>query len=477
MEHFEIRGVVEGFYGRPWTFEERKEIVGFLAKNRCNIYLYAPKNDPFHRDRWREPYSDEFFSNFRELVTVGNEAGVDIGFAVSPGLSVVYCKEKEVELLQKKLQAFCDIGVCAVGLFFDDIPLQLTNQADREHFSSLASAQAAVSNRVFSRLFAEYPELKAIVCPTLYHGDPDNEYLIELGALLNEKIMVFWTGPEVCSKTIPKDDAERVYGILKKPILYWDNYPVNDATMVPEMHIGPYVGRDPKIVRYASGMLLNPMNQAHASMISLGAAARYLNNPMEYDPTVAWMVSIGEICPDYTDDLLHFAEYNMQSPLHPSEPKEPQRIVEDFRIRFKQGDWSQAIGILFEESERIITGAANLREHLPTDIGQELSPWLNEYEKLGKILDMTGKLIWESSALYSDEPRKDDMQAIDSQIELLEKALKGTADRRTVIGGSFIQNLALDTMVRIKGLFTLSEGKCLHEYDELDTERGLPWKR
>ncbi len=465
MDHFDIRGVVEGFYGRPWSFQERKRIIDLLGEISCNLYLYAPKNDPFHRSRWREAYSSEFVESFRQLVNAGETAGVDIGFTISPGLSVSYCDRQDTELLLSKLSRFCQIGVKAVGIFFDDIPLKLTNQNDRENFTSLASAQAMLANDVFASLKETVPELKTIICPTVYHGDPNNGYLSELGELLDEEVIVMWTGPEVCSFEIPKDDAKYIYATLKRPILYWDNYPVNDATMVPEMHIGPYVGRDPKIARYAKGILLNPMSQAHASMIPIRAASRFMNNPMEYDPVVAWMTAIAETCPSNSEDLLHFAEYNTQSPLHPLEPKEPRKVVEDFRRLFKQGEWAEAVKKLFDESERISSGASNLRENLPAELTQELSPWLTDYEMLGRILDRTAKLLWKSSALYSEEPLEKDLRQVKSLAGSLEKDLKSAISRRTVTGGMAIQNLASETITRIKGLFTLLEGKCLQEYE------------
>ena len=466
MDYFEIRGVVEGFYGRPWAFHERKRIIELLGERSCNLYLYAPKNDPFHRSRWREAYSDEFVGSFRELVTAGETAGVDISFTVSPGLSVSYGNSQDAELLLNKLRRFCQIGVKAVGIFFDDIPLNLTNQYDRENFASLASAQATLVNNVFASLKETYPEIRTIVCPTVYHGDTNNEYLGELGQLLDEQVVVLWTGPEVCSSEIPKDDAKHIYATLRRPVLYWDNYPVNDATMVPELHIGPYVGRDPKIARYAKGVLLNPMNQAHASMISIRAASRFMNNPVEYDPVVAWMTAIAETCPKYNEDLLHFAEYNTQSPLNPSEPKEPQKVVGEFRRLFKQGEWAEAVKKLFDESERISSGASNLRENLPAELTQELSPWLADYEVLGKILDSTAKLLWKSSVLYSEEPLEKDLRQVKNLAGSLERVLRSAISRRTVTGGMVIQNLATETMTRVKGLFTLLEGKCLHEYDK-----------
>ncbi|MFW5888016.1 MAG: beta-N-acetylglucosaminidase domain-containing protein, partial [Bacteriovoracia bacterium] len=40
---FNIRGVIEGFYGFYYTFSERNDLIKFLGNNNFNYYIYAPK--------------------------------------------------------------------------------------------------------------------------------------------------------------------------------------------------------------------------------------------------------------------------------------------------------------------------------------------------------------------------------------------------------------------------------------------------
>ena len=42
------RGVVEGFYGNPWSHEVRLSLLDFYGKFKMNTYLYGPKDDPYH---------------------------------------------------------------------------------------------------------------------------------------------------------------------------------------------------------------------------------------------------------------------------------------------------------------------------------------------------------------------------------------------------------------------------------------------
>jgi len=93
---FEILGVVEGFYGKPWPMERREEIIKFIGEQGYNLYIYAPKDDELHRFRWREPYPEEFMRAFKRLVYLGEESGVAVSVAISPGLSVSYSSENDL---------------------------------------------------------------------------------------------------------------------------------------------------------------------------------------------------------------------------------------------------------------------------------------------------------------------------------------------------------------------------------------------
>ncbi|MBO5750979.1 MAG: beta-N-acetylglucosaminidase domain-containing protein [Kiritimatiellae bacterium] len=53
-----LRGVVEGFYGRPWGTDGRYDLIQFMGKYKMNCFIYGPKDDPYHLSRWKEPYPE-----------------------------------------------------------------------------------------------------------------------------------------------------------------------------------------------------------------------------------------------------------------------------------------------------------------------------------------------------------------------------------------------------------------------------------
>ena len=39
---YPVRGIIEGFYGRPWSHRERLDLIAFCARHKLNTFVYAP---------------------------------------------------------------------------------------------------------------------------------------------------------------------------------------------------------------------------------------------------------------------------------------------------------------------------------------------------------------------------------------------------------------------------------------------------
>jgi hypothetical protein len=115
-------------------------------------------------------------------------------------------------------------------------------------------------------------------------GDtPGVRYTKELAAKLNAEVYLFWTGPETCPLTITTEAAQTFKTLARHRLFIWDNYPVNDQT--PTLHLGPVMGRDPRLTNVAEGFMSNPLSpQNHANRIPMLTVADYSWNPEAYDP-------------------------------------------------------------------------------------------------------------------------------------------------------------------------------------------------
>jgi hyaluronoglucosaminidase len=179
-------------------------------------------------------------------------------------------------------------------------------------------------NRLYAWLLARDPACTLNMCPGDYHGQaPFSTYLVELGERLHPAIDIFYTGPDVCSPEIGTADAHAFAETVRRPPLIWDNYPVNDLAMRPNMHIGPIRGREATLYSAVRGIVVNPMLQPEASKIPLLTFADYFRDPHSYDPWRSWeqaLLAIGGQS-NYAA-LLHFTENSLDSCLRlTEEPK------------------------------------------------------------------------------------------------------------------------------------------------------------
>lgn len=281
---FAERGVVEGFYGTPWSHQDRLNVLRFEGAHGMNAYYYAPKDDPYHRRLWREPYPPEGQKRLGELVETANRNFVDFCFAISPGLSMAYSSDRDFEALANKLQSVGKLGVSCFALFLDDVPQDLQDARDRAQFKTLAQAHGYLTNKLNRYLKAQSAANRLTLTPTTYTNEWGNrDYIKELGAAVDPGVPIVWTGPKVYSAAITAEQAREWGGYIGRPPLIWDNFPVNDGAPWSR-YLGPLVGRDARLPGLVHGLVSNPMVEPLASLIPLETVADYLWNAALYDP-------------------------------------------------------------------------------------------------------------------------------------------------------------------------------------------------
>uniref|UniRef100_A0A8C1U4X9 Protein O-GlcNAcase n=1 Tax=Cyprinus carpio TaxID=7962 RepID=A0A8C1U4X9_CYPCA len=276
-----ITGVVEGFYGRPWTMEQRKELFRRQQKWGLNTYLYAPKDDYKHRMFWREMYSVEEAEQLTTLISAAKEYGVEFIYAISPGLDITFSNQKEVSTLKRKLDQVSHFGCKSFALLFDDIDHNMC-PADKEVFSSFAHAQVSITNEIFQYLGE--PEI-FLLCPTEYCGTfcypnvPQSPYLRTVGEKLLPGIEVLWTGPKVVSKDITVESIEEVTKILRRAPVIWDNFHANDYDQ-KRLFLGPYKGRSTELIPRLKGVLTNPNCEFESNFVAIHTLATWYKSNM-----------------------------------------------------------------------------------------------------------------------------------------------------------------------------------------------------
>ena len=298
-ETFHRRGIVEGFFGPLWSMAHRRRLLEFGAARGMNTYLYAPKDDPYHRKLWRRPYPDAQWRQLVRLIAAAQKQQIDFVYGFHPGEGLRFSDDRAVALLLRKAERFYEAGVRTFAVLFDDIPSRLNDPRDRHEFkNSLARAEGNWLAKILAAQPASWSAVEWWICPSYYSEDVllervfgqfEPEFLATLAKYLPPNIPCFWTGPSVVSKTISLSDVQRIVKKIARPLLLWDNYPVNDLSMRDELHIGPLTGRDPRLPQAVYGYLNNPLLQEDLSFVPLATCFDYARSPAKYRAELSWM--------------------------------------------------------------------------------------------------------------------------------------------------------------------------------------------
>ncbi len=260
------RGIIEGFFGRPWSWQTRQSYASFLKQNNYQYYIYAPKADKYLRRQWSEPWLAEEYANLQQLGQVYKQAQVAWGIGLTP-LEIHHNFDDQTKnKLDAKIRSINQLQPDILAILFDDM---------RGDFPRLAQIQADVTHQIMEQSTASY----FIMCPTYYSTDPvldrvfgdrPSLYLETLGQLLDPAVDIFWTGEQVCSKTYPAAHLQEVAAQLGRKPVIWDNYPVNDgAKLCQFLNLRPFGESAEHLATCAAGQAINPMNQAYLSQIPL----------------------------------------------------------------------------------------------------------------------------------------------------------------------------------------------------------------
>ena len=295
---FQRRGIVEGFFGPLWSMAHRRRLFAFGATRGMNTYLYAPKDDPYHRKLWRQPYPDAQWRELLRLIKAAQRTRIDFVYGFHPGEGLYFGDDRAVRVLLRKAQRFYDAGVRTFTVLFDDIPSRLSDPRDRRAFkNSLARAEGTWMANIIAAQPASWSAVEWWICPSYYSEDAllervfgkfEPHFLETLAQYLPTNIPCFWTGPSVVSKSITLAHVRRIAKKIKRPLLLWDNYPVNDLSMSDELHIGPLTERDPRLPKFIYGYLNNPLLQEQLSFVPLATCFDYARAPAKYRAESSW---------------------------------------------------------------------------------------------------------------------------------------------------------------------------------------------
>ncbi|MCD5348051.1 beta-N-acetylglucosaminidase domain-containing protein [Agromyces sp. S2-1-8] len=395
-----FRGFIEGFYGTPWSHENRKDLMVFGGDHKMNSYLYGPKNDPYHAARWREPYPAEKLAELKELVDTGRETNVQFVWAAHVGGKIDLGSDADVRALEDKFDQLYEIGVRQFAIFFDDAA---TNNDQLVNF--------------ITRIDREYIKPKGdvrpiIFCPQYYRkdgGSPATINYLKSISRFPKDVEIMWTGDNVVSP-VSQSAIDWVTQYIDRPVYMWWNYPVNDLGRAGYVHMGPSKGLHAG-VENVSGFAANPMNQAQASKVSLFSVADYTWNTDDYNADLSWQASFARIIPDDATAAraLRIFSAHASAGLNPFDTPESAYLLPEL-ASFKQllaadGEVDESGATLIRSFDEISSAIDTLEAYDGSNgISGEVGPWLDELKRIAQVSRATVQGILDLDDLTPDDP-------------------------------------------------------------------------
>ncbi|MBI2377677.1 MAG: beta-N-acetylglucosaminidase domain-containing protein [Deltaproteobacteria bacterium] len=375
-----IRGILEGFYGPPWSPEERLEMIELAWRTRMNTYVWAPKNVLASRLLWRLGYGDEELASLASMANLGDQLGVEICALLSPGIGVAYSSAEDRAIALEKLELFASLGARCVGLAFDDIDRSLREEDDAWYSGSLAQAQVELVNDIAGRFWASHPGARFGFVPTDYSSramESHPEYVEAIEAALSDEIFVGWTGPEIAAEAISATDLTRAAEALGRSPVVGDNYPVVDGDREHgAIQLGAVRRRDAQAVREAGGWVSNGMPLPLASQLALATVAELTWDPASYEPDAAAGRSREFLAPAHAAELELLTDASAPGLFHDGSGLE--RQVNEYLATYP-------------EPHAELTSTLSRWTALPARLapsgrlGEELRPWTKQLASYGQL--------------------------------------------------------------------------------------------
>lgn len=400
-EPIPMRGIVEGFYGEPWSLEDRLDMIDFCAAHGFNAYIYAPKDDPYHREKWRKSYPKSKLKEIQQLVEKSKEKNIEFIFAISPGLNSEFNKD-DLKKILKKISTMKSIGINRFAIFFDDIPVKRPE------------GQAEFLNSIAKELDSEI-----LTVPTEYFRPNMQLYTETFAAKIDSKILPLYTGEAVVGNSLSDEDYSKAVEIYHRPLGIWWNYPVNDY-MKEKIALGAIEN----LPRHSEipAIFFNPMSQSQLSKIALATGADYALDPRNYDSKKSWNRAIEDQFGDLAPAMKIFADHSMHmenswAKVGAEDGKRFRETADRFFDKFDE----ESLNSLQNQINETLAAIKTLRDQLPPEVLEECSPQLDQLERIAEA-DKVAAYALTTLIIPSRVNTQDFVEDLKSRLEVINRA-------------------------------------------------------
>ena len=401
------RGIIEGYYGVPYSMEVTEDLFRFMARYKLNTYMYGAKSDPYHSQYWDKAYPEKLTPEqkrlgmmtadmMRHITEAAHQSKVNFVWAIHPGSEFTRLGESDVlDRIMGKFELMYDLGVRKFGVFVDDVGVPDDEPTLKIGASRLTELQALIDAKW--NLPGAKPEemVKPLeYVPQLYayswvKRDKARRFWESLRPV-PEKVNIYTTGENVWSVPNSKD-VLLLNDYLGKEVSWWWNYPCNDNDVTKIFIADTYTNFSDETHIDSEAMLetelplktiiINPMQQGELSKIALFSVGDYTWNRAAFDNMQSWKASlpavVGEERAAALERLVPYLRYYDQG-------SELAGLINDFKEAYKKEGKAASATALDEALARIaedcelLAQMAESKEASDTLFYADLKPWLNK---------------------------------------------------------------------------------------------------
>lgn len=401
------RGLVEGFYGYPYSVDVKKDLMRFMMRYKMNTYLYGAKSDPYHSNYWKQPYPTTITAEqkkngwlsqdmIKEIATMSHQTKVNFIWAIHPGNDFIYSSSVVNDIMTKYTHMY-KLGVRQFAVFVDDVGVPDKDadlKANADHLTQLQKALEKKYNQPTAEANDTVRPLHfvpQVYCSNFASADVRKRFF---GALAStpDYVTIYTTGNGVWS--VPNSsDLNTVKQDLGRNVQWWWNYPCNDNAdgqiytmdMYSNFYDLPSVDNNAKLpsqLNNGLGIVSNPMQQGEVSKTALFSVADYAWNNSKFNNAKSWEASYKYVLPGNEEAQKAYrflAEY-----LRYNDPTALNEMISKFKT---SGDAAGLSSLMQEVAANceVLIRMKNSESESERLLYNDLAPWLLKLNAMAKL--------------------------------------------------------------------------------------------
>lgn len=354
------RGIVEGYYGYPYSVSVKKDLMRFMMRHKMNTYLYGAKSDPYHSNYWKEDYPASITAEqekngwlsqqmVSDLSDTSAETKVNFIWAIHPGNNFLN-SSTAISDIMGKFDKMYSHGVRQFAVFVDDVSVPSADADLKKNADRLTELQRAIEEK-YNRNYTQAADtvrplhfVPQIYCTSFAPSQEVGRKFFEALSQTPGYVTIYITGAGVWS--VPNSGDLATYkNYLGRNLGWWWNYPCNDnadgriypSDMYQNFSDMPAVNGNARLSATfdnSVSLVSNPMQQGEVAKTPLFSVADYAWNTAGFDNAASWEASFKAIL---KDDAAAKAYRNLAPYLRYNEPEQIGTLINSFKSLLEGG--------------------------------------------------------------------------------------------------------------------------------------------